>query len=141
MAEGSKTSWSWRFFWPKVDDIESAKAATLQGVITAAFISVVTAVIATISLVAQEPVLGIDAWAYIDAILMAIVAWRVKRFSRAFALGGTALFIIEKTVQFLSQDAFRMAFILSIFLINGTRGVFVYNRFKPSLDFHDTLLT
>lgn len=130
-----KMSWSWRWFWPEIHDIESAKAATLYGVIGAACISVTTAVITTISLVARKPILGldVDAWAYIDTLIMAIVAWRIKNFSRLFAVGVIAFFLISKFILMpWSQGAISMVFILSIFLINGARGVFAYNRFKPT---------
>ena len=137
-VSGQKKS-GWRYLWPKIYDIESARFATQYGIAGAALGSVVSAAVATISLVAQKPILGLDAWAYVDAILMAIVAWRINHFSRVFAICGVALGVLNVIVTVATplpgqgSTAFAAAIYgMIVFFINGARGVFAYNRFTPT---------
>ena len=83
-------------------------------------------------MVSQKEIASIDAWAYVDAVLFTLIAWRIKKFSRAFAVVGVSLFIFEKVMFAQSQGAtgWAMAVFLLLMFINGARGVFAYHRFS-----------
>jgi len=59
------------------------------------FIAGVTAIVAGVSVSLGKPVLGLDAWAFVDAGIFAIAGWRIWRLSRIWAVSALALFIIE----------------------------------------------
>jgi len=128
--EKKKTNW----FWPKINDLESAKEASKLGFWAALFVAVVTTIFATIALATQEEIASINAWAYLDAFLFGIIAWRIKRYSRVFAVIGIILFVIEKAMLATTQGAagWPMAIIILLMFINGARGVFGYHRYKKS---------
>src|SRR5262245_28845717 len=117
--------------WPKIGDIEAAKQVAKSGFWAAAIVAVVTAIFATIALVTQKEVATIDAWAYVDAVLFALIAWRVKKFSRVFAVAGIVLDVLEEILlaQQLGGTGVVMAIILLLMFIHGARGVFAYHRF------------
>ena len=121
-------------FWPKINDLPSASAASDLGFWAALAVALITAVFATIALVANTDILAINAWAYFDAVLFALIAWRIKRRSRAFAVAGLCLFIIEKIVQFsqpeVASSGAVMAVLFLLLFISGVRGTFAFHRFS-----------
>lgn len=92
-----------RWYWPTFGNIADAEQASNQGFWAAAFCAVVTAVVATISVLSSHSIMGINSFAYVDAVLLVIIAWRIRRRSRVFAVIGLALFVAEKIFQFATQ--------------------------------------
>jgi hypothetical protein len=129
MTEKKKSNNWW---WPKITDQASAIEASRAGFWAAVVVAVITAVFATISLVSQEAIATIDPWAYFDAVLFAVIAWRIRRYSRFFAVAGVVLFVIEKAIQAQTQGAngWPLAIVLLLMFISGVRGVFAYHRFS-----------
>lgn len=119
--------------WPKIVDAETARGAVNQGFWAAVLVAATTTVFATIALVLQKDVASINAWAYLDAIIFGVIAWRIRRFSRAFAVGGVALFVIEKSLMIADSHGpvawLLLALILLLMFINGARGTFAYHGF------------
>jgi len=122
------------FFWPKITDLPSATAASDLGFWAAVAVATITTVFATIALVANTYILAIDAWAYFDAVLFALIAWRIRRRSGAFAVAGLCLFIFEKLIQFsqpeVASSGAVMALLFLLFFINGVRGTFAFHRYS-----------
>lgn len=121
-------------FWPRITDLQSASAASDLGFWAAVAVAALTAVFATIAIVAGTDILALDAWAYVDAVLFALIAWRIKRRSRVFAVAGLCLFIVEKVVQFsqpeIPSSGAVMAVLFLLFFVGGVRGTFAFHRFS-----------
>ena len=130
MADEKKQKTNW--FWPKIVDITSAKEAAKAGYWAALIVAIVTGVVATIVLITQNEVMNLDLWSYVDAVLFGFIAWRIKKYSKVFAVIGVVLFFIEKALLVPSQGAsgWPLAVLILLMFINGARGVFAYHRFS-----------
>lgn len=73
-------------YWPKMDSRESAEKALRTAAGFAAFQAVIIAIVAIIAIVVRHPIIGLNAWALLDSALMAIVSWRLSKFSLAWAI-------------------------------------------------------
>lgn len=120
------------FIWPKIVDAKSATEAVNTGFWAAVIVASITAIFATWAIVSGSGVGPIDGWAYLDAIFFGIIAWRIKRYSRAFAVIGLLLFIVEKALLAQTQGAagWPLAIIMLIMFITGVRGVFAYHKYS-----------
>ena len=99
------------------------------------FIAGVTAIVAGVSVSLGKPVLGLDAWAFVDAGIFAIVGWRIWRLSRIRAVSALALFIIETVYAVESSPDVPAAeaylrVVLALALIGSVRGTFTYHSFR-----------
>jgi hypothetical protein len=120
---------SW--YWKEVDNKDSAHDATRPAVGISYLIAAVTGLIAILSIAYRKPILGLNAWALVDAGLFAVIGWRIGRLSRAWTVAGLALYILEVGSSFgergLGISVVAILFILAY--INAVRGVFAYHRF------------
>jgi len=125
-----------KWYWPKLTGLKEAEQAAHQGAGVCFVIAVFTAIVAGMSLWLRRPVMGIDAWAFLDAIIFAIAGWRVWRLSRIWAVLALVIFVGETIYAVEATSGpippggafIRMVFILV--LINGVRGTFAYCAFK-----------
>jgi hypothetical protein len=115
--------------WPSITDEESARKAAKQGVIAAGFVAVITALFATISM-AGTTVMNISAWAYIDAVIFAAIAFGIYKMSRTAAVLGLLLYLLEKLMMLSSirPASIFLIGILIIAFVNSVRGTFAYHR-------------
>jgi hypothetical protein len=120
---------SW--YWKEVDTKDNAEDATKLAVGASYFVSVVSGVLAVISIATRQPVFGVDGWALVDAALFAVIGWRISRLSRAWTVVGLCLYVMEVVGSFSSRSAgfgvLSLIFVLGY--INAVRGVFAYHRF------------
>jgi hypothetical protein len=130
VPKNSKSNW----YWPNLETaIDAAKAS--DGAFWAAiFVASVTTIFATIALYTKTSIATIDPSAYVDAALFLFIAWRIRRRSRAFAVVGLVLFIVEKVFLFIlapqaSASSIIMSVLILLFFINGVRGNFALHRF------------
>lgn len=124
-----------RWYWPAFGNLADAEQASNQGMWAAVFCAAVTAIMATISIFSANGVMGIHPSAYVDAVLFAVIAWRIRARSKGFAIAGLALFALEKVFQAVTQpQSMRFGIFLAVILllcfISGVRGTFAYHRFK-----------
>ncbi|PMQ02745.1 hypothetical protein DyAD56_22990 [Dyella sp. AD56] len=121
-----------RWYWPSFGNMADAEQAANQGFWAAVFVAAVATLFATISAFSSHNVMGIDPFAYVDAVVFAVIAWRIRRRSRAFAIAGLVLFTVEKIFQFTTQPlalvGILMAIVLFVCFINAVRGTFAYHR-------------
>ncbi len=123
-------------YWPDVSSVEGAKSAAQAGAGWCFFVAGVTAVVASISVFTKAPVLGIDAWAYLDAAVFGFAGWRIWKLSRTWSVIALLLFVAERALV-LMDGSFRpgailLGIIISIALIGSVRGTFAYHRLaKP----------
>ena len=98
----------------------------------AAFVGATTAIISFASLTGVQAVPGttVNLLSLIDALLFATVAWGIKRHSRLAALGGLALFCLEKIAlpPPPSLIAWGVAVGLIACFVAGVVGVFSHHR-------------
>jgi hypothetical protein len=122
MASGKSSSW-----WPSIQNPETAVKAMQFGAYTAALSAILTAGISGAAIYLRHPVLGMDAWALVDATLFAIVAWRVYRQSLPWSIAGLVIFSLERLLAFISNPHLIIGGVIAtvIFLpyyVNAVRG-------------------
>jgi hypothetical protein len=121
------------FDWSKITDAKTARDAAMQGVGASVFVAVATGLMAIVSMVLKHPVLGIDGWALVDAGLFGIIAWRIYRMSRPWALVGLLLYAVELAIRvkngLVPIAGLVVAFVIISGFSNGVRGVFGFHRF------------
>ena len=117
MENRKKSHW----WWPKISDIETAKQTARYGFWAAVWVASVTAIIATLGVIAQQEVGSINGGPYIDVFLFGVIAWGIKRYSKAFAVVGLGLFVIEKAllVSTLAGAGWIQAAIVLLMFSNG----------------------
>jgi predicted PurR-regulated permease PerM len=98
-------------------------------------IASITAAFSTYTLVTQKEFTSLTAGAYVDAVLFSIIAWRIRRFSKLFAIAGVLLFIFEKIMQFSQGEGVKglpLAILILLMFVSGVRGVFAYHRYSSN---------
>ena len=117
----------WReSFWPSVDTAEGAASAAKQGFWAALFCAVVTAAFGLLS------IMGFDPSALVDAALFAIIAWGLWKKSRAAAVCGLLLYVVERLYMWSTVGMQNpiVPVLLTLMFINGVRGTFAWKRLK-----------
>lgn len=131
-GEKKKVSW----IWPSVADMSDATRASDQAFWAAIVVAGITAAFATFALTTGSVIGSIDASAYIDAALFAIIAWRIKRRSRAWSVVGLALYLAEKIFQIAENPAASsgivMALVIMLLLVGGVRGNFAIYKLNQA---------
>jgi hypothetical protein len=121
------------WLWPKIEDAKTARDAALQGAGVGLFVAAVTGVAASLSILYDKPVLGIDGWALIDAALFAVVSWRVYKMSRPWAVLGLLLYLTEVGLRIAEAGFNRgyspVALVFALAFVNAVRGTFAFHRF------------
>ena len=121
------------WYWPTIEDESSAEHATKAAVGVSGFIAAVTALIAILSIVYRKPILGLDAWGLIDAVTFAWVAWRISKVSRAWAIVGLLMYLLEVGYKLVTNPSGALGVLTIIFIltyINAIRGAFAHHRFR-----------
>jgi len=93
-AEGS----GW---WPSVETEVEAKGAAHQGTGAAVFVAGVTALFSVLAMFDIRILPGFSPLSLVDAGLFAIVAWRIYRMSRAWALVGLLGYVSERAYSIM----------------------------------------
>jgi len=123
-------------FWPDIDDAASAKAASRLGFWAAVWMCVWTAAVVTYGLTrdAANPS-PIGAYAYLDALVFAVLAWGIWRLWLAAAIIALALFLLEQVFAYFrtgSMVGLIMPVVLTLFFISGVRGTFAYRKLSKT---------
>ena len=121
-------------FWPSVATVEDAKGAAKAGFVAAVLVALITTAFATWALYSNGPVAGfIDPWAYLDAALFGAIAFGIYKESRAAAVAGLLLYLVEKGFQVASTGQFQGAVVTVLFVlffVSGVRGTFALHRLR-----------
>jgi hypothetical protein len=117
------------WYWEDVNNLEGAEKAINGGFWAAVFVACVTSLIATLSLFGVQ-LLGINAWAFVDAGLFVAVAIGIKRKSRFAAVVGLCLYVIERLamIQRGGLGGIIMGVLFTLLFINAARGAFAYHQ-------------
>jgi hypothetical protein len=123
------------WYWPTIEDESSAKHATRAAVGVSGFIAAVTALAAVLSIVYRKPMLGLDGWGLVDAVIFALIAWRISKVSRVWAIVGLLMYLVEVGYKLATNPsgALGVLTIISILAyINAIRGAFAYHRYRKA---------
>jgi hypothetical protein len=117
-------------YWAEIKDRDTAKKAAMQGVGAATLVSVVTAIMAVGGWMGAGP------GALVDAALFGAVAFGIYRMSRAAAVCGLVLYLLER-VYAMSQGSggggIMMAIFLTMAFVQSIRGTYAYHGLKAAL--------
>jgi len=117
------------WYWPKIQDETSAEAAVKPAFGVSAFVAAVSGLIAVLSIAYRKPILGINGWSLVDALLFVVIAWRIGKMSRAWAVVGLLMYLVEVG----SSGALGVLTIIFILTyINAIRGAFAYHRYRKA---------
>ena len=120
-------------YWPEIKDAGTAKDAVHGAVGVSVFIAAITALLAILSLIYKKPILGLDGLALVDAGLFALVAWRIHKMSRTWAVIGLVLYLLEVGERLVNHPSGAVGVITIFFIlafIGGIRGAFAFNRYN-----------
>jgi len=120
-------------YWPEIKDVSTAKDAALGAAAASLFIAGVTALLAILSLIYKKPILGLHGFALVDAGLFALVAWRIHKMSRTWAVIGLVLYLLEMGERLVNHPSGAVGVLTIIFIlafIGGIRGAFAFHRYS-----------
>ncbi len=120
-------------YWPEIKDTNTAKDAVHGAAAVSVFIAAITGLLAILSLVYKKPILGLDGLALVDAGLFALIAWRIYKMSRTWAVIGLVLYLLESGERLVSHPSAAVGVMTIIFIlafIGGIRGAFAFHRYN-----------
>jgi hypothetical protein len=129
-------------FWPNIDSIEDAKSVAKGAAFIPAFVSVITSIVVLVGIF-YKPILGLDAWAFIDAFLFAIVAFGMWKLNRVAAILGLLLYVWGQ-FQLLSTQGTAvgvMAVFFAIMWFNGIRASLRYHKLLSTRNVQENAAT
>ncbi len=121
-AKGQNSNW----FWPDVKTFEGARLAARYGFWVAVAGVAITGLYATIALLRRSPFFNITPLAYFDMILLAVIAWRVYKFSQPWSVIALIFYIFEKAamaIKFGKPPSVLVVFFVFMYF-QGVRGCF-----------------
>lgn len=123
------------WIWPSIFDKESARQVARQGIWAAVFVASITALFATISLTGTT-IVQVDAWAYIDAVFFALIAFGIYKMSRIASILGLLLYLFERAYMWstIGPKGLGMAAIIILAFVNSVRGTFAYHKVINSIN-------
>ena len=123
---------SW--YWKEIADKDSAEDATKAATGISYFIAAVTGLVAVLTFIYSKPILGLNGWSLLDAGLFAVVGWRISKLSRAWAVVGLALYLLE-TADSIGRRGLGFSIVSIVFIVayvNALRGVFAHHRYTKA---------
>lgn len=139
MPEAAKKRAEGSGWWPSVETEVEAKGAAHQGAGAAVFVASVTALFSVLAMFDIRILPGFSPLSLVDAGLFAIVAWRIYRMSRVWALLGLLGYISERAYSMYVHGATATAgwvvgVVILLGFVNGVRGTLAYHRLSASRD-------
>jgi hypothetical protein len=124
------------FWWPEIDDVDSAKRAAAKGTAAAILCAGITLLVIMLNqtdvLKNLDINLNIDSSAILDVFLFAGIAFGISKYSRFAAVSGLVLYLLERfyaITQTGNSGGMVMTILLILFFINGVRGCYAYHQF------------
>jgi hypothetical protein len=97
------------WYWPTIEDKSSAEHATKAAVGVSGFIAAITALLAVLSIIYHKPIFGLDGLGLIDAAIFALIAWRISKVSRTWAVVGLLMYLVEVGFKLLTNPSEALA--------------------------------
>lgn len=124
------------WYWPSTEDRSSAEAAVKPAVGVSSFIAAVSGLIAILSIIYQKPIFGFNGWSLVDALLFGVIAWRIRRMSRAWAVAGLLIYLFEVGFNITDRKPGALGVVTVVFIltyVGAIRGAFAYHRFGEAV--------
>jgi hypothetical protein len=121
------------WYWPTIEDVSSAEAAVKPAGGASGFFAAATCLVAVLSIVYHRPVFGFDGWSLVDAVLFVIIAWRIKKMSKTWAILGLLIYLFEVAFNFATNKAGAIGVLILVFIltyIGAIRGTFAFHRYR-----------
>ena len=120
-------------FWPTFNTLDDAKWASRQAFWAAAFVSLMTGVLAVLAISgnAFARKLHLSGWSLFDSSLFALIAVGLWKQSRVAAVAGLALYLFEQGYNIVSTRNLGLPIIAILFtfaFIAGVRGTWARRR-------------
>lgn len=129
-------SQTFKGLWPEVDTLEKARAACRTGGGFGLFVAGMTALFAALGTAGVEFAveLGMDAWAFGEAGMFALLSWGMFKCSRVAAVLAALLFFVERIVMAFSgvSGGTIMAFFILLAFVGAARGAFALHRMREA---------
>jgi hypothetical protein len=125
------------WYWPTIEDEVSAEAAAQPAVGASAFFAAFTGLIATLSIIYNRPVFGFGGWSLVDAALFVVIAWRIKKMSRTWAVLGLLIYLLEVSFNVTTNKPGAVGILTVVFVltyIGAIRGTFAFHRYRRMTD-------
>jgi hypothetical protein len=110
------------WYWPTVEDESSAEQATKAAVGVSWFIAGLTGLLAVLSIFYHKPIFGIDGLGLIDAAIFALIAWRISKLSRTWAVVGLLMYLLEVGYKLATNPGGAMGVLTIIFILIYSTG-------------------
>jgi hypothetical protein len=116
--------------WPEISDEDSARNAAHVAGGWAFAVAGITTLLAVISM-AGAPIMGMSAWSLLDAVLFAVVGWRVWNGSRPWAVTGLVVYCLEIAMNVIEHPpgVGILTIVVVLALVNGVRGTFALHKY------------
>lgn len=127
-----KSSGILQWVWPLISDKESARGAIVYGLGWYIFSAVITAIIGFSSLAAGHDIAGYDSWSFVDAALLALIAWRLSKNSRAWAVTGLvyeSINVLHKLSEHETKVGI-MPILIYLAAVSSVRGAFAFHKYN-----------
>lgn len=131
-SQEQKRSGILQWVWPSISDKDSARRAIDYGFGWYIFSAAITAIIGFSSLAVGHDIAGYDGWSLVDAALLALIAWRLWKNSRAWAVMGLAYESINVLYK-LSEHQTKfgiMPILIYLAAISSVRGAFAFHKYN-----------
>jgi uncharacterized BrkB/YihY/UPF0761 family membrane protein len=127
----SKNRKSLNAFWPDTSTQKGVDTALKSAAWACGFVAVITVAAVSFS-VFVNPILALDAWGYIDAVIFGVCAFGISRGSRTAAIFAIAFYLLNRYLMFeeSGQTGGFVAILIVLMLINGIRGAFAHHASK-----------
>jgi hypothetical protein len=123
------------WYWPTIEDESSAESAVSPAVGVSGFIAALTGLLAILSIVYHEPIFGLNGFSLLDSALFILVAWRIKKMSRTWAVIGLLLYLIEVGYNVAANRNGAIGVIAVVFIliyVGAIRGAFAFHRYRKA---------
>jgi hypothetical protein len=132
VEDSQEDKFNW-FFPDKIETPDQIKTTLKTGAFACAIVAVTTIFAASYSIY-REPILDLDAWSYVDAVLFAILGYGIFRGSRVAAIIALVIFVWSRYVMYVDEGKFGgvLSILVLAMFITGVRGAFAYNKRSPS---------
>jgi hypothetical protein len=122
-------------YWPELSTATEAERAVKGAAYVAFFVAALTGLVSLLSLLSVTQILS--GWAILDALLFGVLGFFMLRGSRAAAVLGLILYVIE-LVAAIAATGNPAGLIVGLFFtsafISGVRGAYVLKRLKDGAD-------
>jgi hypothetical protein len=122
-------------YWPELSTATDAEKAVKGAAYVAFFVAALTGLLSLLTLLSVTQILS--GWAIFDALLFGVLGFFILRGSRAAAVLGLILYVIE-LVAAIAATANPAGLIVGLFFtsafISGVRGAYLSKRLKDGAD-------